>query len=228
MRGNVIGFDPDTNTGAISGHDGNRYDFVTQDWHGRTALRHGDIVDFQAQGGRALDIYLIAPEYAPPTFGQFYFSPSGRISRSQFWLRFMLPYVVIYLLLAITAGATDDNSTAHRVILGIIRIFLLVALWPSIAILVKRMHDRNRPGWLCLVMYVPATLFIVLLIVWLAGAIAAAAASGDFTPPPLGALGVTVILLAMLTSGVVLWFFVEFGCLRGSVGPNRYGPDPIR
>jgi hypothetical protein len=34
MRGNVIGFDPDTNTGAIGGYDGKRYDFVTQEWGG--------------------------------------------------------------------------------------------------------------------------------------------------------------------------------------------------
>ena len=26
---------------------------------------------------------------------------------------------------------------------------------------------------------------------------------------------------------VALWFFVELGCLRGTVGPNRYGPDPL-
>jgi uncharacterized membrane protein YhaH (DUF805 family) len=228
MRGNVIGFDPDTNTGAISGHDGSRYDFVTQDWHGHAAPRHGDIVDFQAQGGRALDIYLIAPEYVPPTIGQFYFSPSGRISRSQYWLRFVVPYFVIYFLLEIAAGMTDDASTMHTVFAVILGIFGLVALWPTIAILVKRIHDRNKPGWLCLILYVPTTLFIVLLIVWLAEAIAAAAATGTFTPPPLGALGITVILLAMISAIVGLWFFVEFGCLRGTVGPNRYGPDPVR
>ena len=30
MKGNVIGFDSDTNTGAISGHEGNRYVYATQ------------------------------------------------------------------------------------------------------------------------------------------------------------------------------------------------------
>jgi uncharacterized membrane protein YhaH (DUF805 family) len=228
MRGNVIGFDPDTNTGAISGHDGNRYDFVTQDWHGRSQPRHGDIVDFQAHGGRALDIYLIEPQYVAPTIGQFYFSPFGRISRVQYWLRFVVPYVVIYLLFVIAAGATDVDSTAHKVISGILMIFLLVALWPSIAILVKRIHDRNKPGWMCLVLYVPATLFSTLLVVWLAEAIAEAAATGTFSPPALGPLGISVILLAMISAIVGLWFFVEFGCLRGTVGPNRYGADPVR
>ena len=44
MKGNVIGFDRDTNTGAISGHDGNRYDFVTADWHSNRQPMRGDVV----------------------------------------------------------------------------------------------------------------------------------------------------------------------------------------
>lgn len=228
MRGNVIGFDPDTNTGAISGHDGNRYDFITQDWRGDSRPRHGDLVDFQAQGGRALDIFLIEPEYTPPGVAKFYFSPSGRASRSQYWLRFMAPYFVIYFVLEIAAGLVDEDSTAHTVLSAVLGIFVLVALWPSIAILIKRIHDRNKPGWFCLILYGPVTLFVVLLIVWLAGAISTAAETGTFSPPPLGALGISVILLAMLSSAIALWFFVEFGCLRGTVGPNRYGPDPVR
>src|SRR5580693_1356522 len=95
MKGNVIGFDPDTNTGAISGHDGNRYDFVTLDWRGTGHPRRGDLVDFQAIEQRATEIYLIEPAYAPPGLAAFYFSPYGRISRSQYWQRFMLPYIAI-------------------------------------------------------------------------------------------------------------------------------------
>jgi uncharacterized membrane protein YhaH (DUF805 family) len=24
-----------------------------------------------------------------------------------------------------------------------------------------------------------------------------------------------------------IWGFVELGCLRGTAGPNRFGPDPL-
>ena len=24
-----------------------------------------------------------------------------------------------------------------------------------------------------------------------------------------------------------IWYFIEAGCLRGTVGPNRFGPDPL-
>jgi len=228
MRGNVIGFDPDTNTGAISGHDGNRYDFATQDWHGHSRPRHGDVVDFQAIGGRAQDIYLIEPEYVRPGFWPFYFSPSGRFSRSQYWLHFMLPYFVIYALLQIATIASHESSAAQGLFSVLQTIFALVALWPSIAVLVKRMHDRNKSGWLSLLLYVPVVLFTVLLVVWLAGWIIAAGGTMPEEPPPLGALGITVILLAVMSTGVGLWFFIEFGCMRGTIGANRFGPDPVR
>jgi uncharacterized membrane protein YhaH (DUF805 family) len=228
MRGNVIGFDPDTNTGAISGHDGNRYDFATQDWRVHSRPRHGDVVDFQAIGGHAQDIYLIEPEYVRPGFWQFYFSPSGRISRSQYWLRFMLPYFVIYAVLEIGTIASSASSAAHGLFSVLQTVFSLVALWPSIAVLVKRIHDRNKSGWLSLLLYVPVVLFMVLLVTWLAGLYIAGGGTMPEEAPPLGPLGITVILLAVVSAGVGLWFFIEFGCLRGTVGVNRFGPDPVR
>src|SRR4051812_21655510 len=102
MKGNVIGFEAARNAGAISGYDGKRYDFTTLDWHGQERPRHGDVVDFVPQGDRATAVYPLIPEYVQSTFGQFYFSLRGRISRAQYWLRFFLPVFaigfVLYLL----------------------------------------------------------------------------------------------------------------------------------
>jgi uncharacterized membrane protein YhaH (DUF805 family) len=228
MRGDVIGFDPDTNTGAISGHDGNRYDFVLLDWQAPGRPRRGDLVDFQAVDQRATEINLIEPPYVAPSWGQFYFSPSGRISRSQYWLRFMLPYFAISFGLQIAAEMAGEQSVGQSVISLVLTLFSLVALWPSIAVLVKRIHDRGKPGWICLFLYIPVLLFSILLVVWLAGAIAAVAAGVVFAMPHLGVLGIIVIVLGIGSIIVSLWFFVEFGCMRGTVGANRYGPDPVR
>ena len=57
MKGEVLGFDPETNTGAISGHDGQRYDFVTLDWRGPGRPGRGIGVDFIAEGSRATQVY---------------------------------------------------------------------------------------------------------------------------------------------------------------------------
>src|SRR6185312_2293546 len=116
MKGNVIGYDADTNSGAISGHDGRRYDFATQNWRGSAVPRHGDLVDFSASADQATEIYLLEPQYTRPSFGSFYFSPGGRISRSQFWLRGILPIygvlIALYVIMAIAAGAESNGATA--------------------------------------------------------------------------------------------------------------------
>ena len=65
MKGNVLGFDPLTNTGAISGHDGQRYEFVTLDWHGPGRPGRGETVDFVADGPRATQIYPLRERYNP-------------------------------------------------------------------------------------------------------------------------------------------------------------------
>src|SRR5579862_5866741 len=65
MKGDVIGFDPDTNAGAISGHDGRRYDFVTLEWRSGGRPVRGAVVDFVADGERATQIYPTIARYDP-------------------------------------------------------------------------------------------------------------------------------------------------------------------
>ncbi|MGE5269218.1 MAG: DUF4870 family protein [Thiohalocapsa sp.] len=66
MRGSVIGFDPDSNTGAISGDDGSRYDFVRADWRAATPPARNTVVDFVPDGRRAIEIHP-ALDFSDPT-----------------------------------------------------------------------------------------------------------------------------------------------------------------
>ena len=63
MKGDVLGFDPDINTGAISGHDGQRYDFVRLEWHGPGLPGRGETVDFVADGKQATQIYPLVSRF---------------------------------------------------------------------------------------------------------------------------------------------------------------------
>jgi uncharacterized membrane protein YhaH (DUF805 family) len=217
MKGNVIGFDAETNTGAISGYDGHRYEFVTADWHSHYHQpQHGDLVDFVPEGHEAKQIYLLEPEYISQSFGEFYFSSRGRISRSQYWLRFFLPVFIIGLILRAIAAAGGGGGLEILPAL-----FQLIVLWPGIAVLIKRIHDRDKSGALVWALYgpmIPAVLFLI--------AAAAAAAAGS-REAAIG-LSATSGVLGIVTGLVGIWFFIEFGCMRGTVGANRYGPDPVR
>jgi uncharacterized membrane protein YhaH (DUF805 family) len=34
-------------------------------------------------------------------------------------------------------------------------------------------------------------------------------------------------ILSLAAGIIAIWGFVELGCLRGTPGPNQYGPDPL-
>jgi uncharacterized membrane protein len=65
VKGNILGFDPVSNTGAISGHDGQRYAFVTLEWRGAGRPAPGETVDFVADGSRATQIYPLGLRFDP-------------------------------------------------------------------------------------------------------------------------------------------------------------------
>src|SRR5439155_8275690 len=126
----VIWLDSATNPGAISCPAGRPSDFAAADWHGNRQARPGDLVDFAPAGQRATQIYLVEPEYVPPSLGQFLFSLEGRISRSQLWLGWFVPLIAISLvLLVMSLIAAAADSAAAGTLLVIWLIFSLVTVW---------------------------------------------------------------------------------------------------
>jgi uncharacterized membrane protein YhaH (DUF805 family) len=210
LRGTVIAFDPVTDSGAISSADGNRYDFVIADWYGlRGPPRPGDVVEFQPQGQRAIGI---EPEYVKTSFDRFYFSYRGRISRSEFWFKWMLPFIGIGLIviMIVLLAALQTSYKSHNPLAEIydgffsyLIIFTGATIWTESVVLAKRIHDRNKPGWLVFLCLVPR--FVPFIF-------------PKLFPVVFGTVGFVVSI----------WFLIEFGCLQGTIGPNRYGPDPLR
>jgi uncharacterized membrane protein YhaH (DUF805 family) len=88
---------------------------------------------------------------------------------------------------------------------------ILLAIWSSIALGVKRLHDRGLSGWLILVIVLP--LFGVLAAPWLAQTF------------ELGASFITLMFLLLLASAI--WSVLQFGIFKGETGPNGHGPDPL-
>jgi uncharacterized membrane protein YhaH (DUF805 family) len=88
------------------------------------------------------------------SFRTLFFSLDGRIGRSTYWLKFFLPYVVVYVALVLLdlACGTIDHEAGMGVFSGV---FLLLTMYSSIAVGVKRCHDRDRSGWFLLVGIVP-------------------------------------------------------------------------
>ncbi|MBX3512120.1 MAG: DUF805 domain-containing protein [Xanthobacteraceae bacterium] len=133
-------------------------------------------------------------------------SLDGRINRKRYWLSILALLVVSLAVQVIGYLAGGMNGA---MISG------LVFVWPSFALAVKRAHDRNKTGWM------PAIFFALVLAVnymQLAGL-----HEDAFGKPSLVFGTVSVVFLGFAIYGFVVW-----GCLRGTTGPNRYGPDPLQ
>lgn len=118
------------------------------------------------------------------------FSFQGRANRAKFWLVALAILIVEMVLFAAIFGGAALSGDPERMAAAagplasiVLVIFIVIATWISIAVAVKRYHDRNKSGWWVLIVLVPV----------------------------IGGL----------------WYLIECGFLRGTTGPNDYGPDPL-
>lgn len=143
-------------------------------------------------------------------FNYLFTSFDGRINRKPYWLG-VLVIVVAAIVVSIVFGAVlGFESRGFRVASFLIQ---LAFLYPGAALMAKRLHDRNRPTWWIAIALVPAVL---------QGLLGALGVIGD----PLNQNALDYLLgLVMFVIGV--WFLIELGFLRGTLGANAYGPDPL-
>jgi uncharacterized membrane protein YhaH (DUF805 family) len=144
--------------------------------------------------------------------GQLFFSFKGRINRAKYWLGILI-YVIIALLMA-SLGYAAGESGAFQLLSIIVNIGLFIG---GLALGAKRLHDRDKSAWWLLLFYLlPSALFGIGALTFLYGLGEEAAG---------GVIGGAVAYVLGLA--VFVWAFVEIGCLRGTLGPNRFGPDPL-
>ncbi len=134
-------------------------------------------------------------------FRHLFFDFNGRIPRSSYWLGTLAlsAYVLLVVGFAIFMGVELGPRSLLLLVLA------LPAVYCGLALVVKRLHDRDKSGWWVLLFY--------------------------FAPGFLHRIGLHTgdigILFWLLGSAISVWALVEIGFLRGTPGPNRFGPDPL-
>jgi len=164
--------------------------------------------------------------------GHILFSFIGRINRAKWWLSVL---VSVIISLVITGLILVVKSDAASLILNIVS--WVLSLWIGLAAGAKRLHDLNRSGaWL--VLFFGAPILLILILIGYAAVTVGTAflSAGDSLSDEMVAKmiielfsqvgGMSLIVLALLFA-LWLWGLIWFGCLRGTVGPNQYGPDPL-
>ncbi|MEO6395295.1 MAG: DUF805 domain-containing protein [Devosia sp.] len=174
-----------------------------------------------------------------------YFSFDGRLNRGPFWGYSILLIVIIVIvsLIALTsavgpelAALVQSVSSGHMpTVTGVTALFQgavprlgwigvivqIILTIPTAALCVKRRHDRNRSGidvWIYLGLGIVLSILQVLGIGFALGTV-----MGE---PAMVATGpMQIVQLAMLVFAIYLFIVLAF--LRGTVGANTYGPDPL-
>jgi len=137
---------------------------------------------------------------------QLLFSFQGRLNRKPYWLTNIAVGIGAIVLVALALVMLGEHKFAEAfATMALVAILYIPLLWVSLALGAKRLHDRNKSAWWLVLFYV---------------APGVASGIGD----QMEYLGFVLHLVAF---AITVWAFVELGCLRGTVGPNQYGPDPL-
>ena len=163
--------------------------------------------------------YPLAQPPPFPPWSYILFGVQGRINRGKWWAAMGITWAIG--IVAVIAGAligsvvAGQTGTFGGVVAGYV-VFLPIAIWVGVAAGIKRLHDSGKSGhWLWVLYVLPLALGII-------GNIIAYGGPGGFrNPNPVGSL------FAFLALPFWIWNFVQIACLRGTRGPNQYGPDPI-
>jgi uncharacterized membrane protein YhaH (DUF805 family) len=144
------------------------------------------------------------------SMSQLLFSFSGRLNRKPYWLTVLVMVLILVVVLVLAfalggAGLMTGDFSGLGVLLLILVLAYIPLLWVGLALGVKRLHDRDKSGWW-------------LVLFWLVPAVLQTA--GD----RIEGIGIVLTLAGFAIS---IWGLVEIGFLRGTVGPNQYGPDPL-
>src|SRR5215470_15576897 len=102
---------------------------------------------------------------------------SGRAARSEYWFWTLFTILLYIVTIAIDIVILRSGDFHPLTTIAQLGLFL-----PSLAVAVRRLHDRDKSGWFFLLVLIPLVGAIILLI----------------------------------------WF-----CQRGTIGSNRFGPDPL-
>jgi len=167
----------------------------------------------------------------------------GRLNRQPFWISGIILAVisiVISVIILPLIGLSimpampplDGTTTAADVanVVGAARakagwvslVLFIIFLYPSAAICIKRRHDRNNSGldvWIYLALAV-----ITQLITALGIGMTTMDVGGTAVPVP----GPITIALGAIVGIYGLYLLVVLGFLKGTAGPNNYGPDPLQ
>ena len=96
---------------------------------------------------------------------------SGRSRRKEYWMFALLQFIIVIAFVALggilgafSPDASGEMSFGGGLFLGLIGLYALAVLVPSIAVQVRRFHDQDKSGWFVLLGFIPYIGGLVVLV----------------------------------------------------------------
>ncbi len=167
----------------------------------------------------------------------------GRLNRQPFWLGIVgliVASIILNFIVGIFFGGSivgammsvvgaggdpqaiaDASLSASRTAGWVGLVIFIILAYPSLALWMKRAHDRDSNGQLLYVLYALVAITYVLQAIGLTMGVSEIAGVPVASQNTLG----WILSLAEFVLG--LYLLVTLGFLKGTEGPNQYGPDPL-
>jgi len=140
------------------------------------------------------------------------FKFSGRAPRSEYWWWILFAWIlglIAFMLDALLFGASFGQAEGFAPLNSVVSLLLLI---PGLSVSFRRLHDVNRSGWWIIAPY--CIWFVSFLFTFVISVF-------------LQTIGSTLIFLVFLISIVYMIAIFIWFCTKGTIGPNKYGPDPL-
>ena len=80
----------------------------------------------------------------------------GRARRQEYWMFILFNFIITFLLYIPTIiGIAMESETIMFIGLGLVILYSLAIFIPSLAVVVRRLHDQDKSGWYYFVGLIP-------------------------------------------------------------------------
>ena len=141
----------------------------------------------------------------------------GRAPRSALWIVWMIAavlYAIVYCVVVSLVG-NARNAAGVKVADTALAVAGFVISFCTLPVAVRRLHDRGNSG----IALIPSVCFSFISLVFVLTGNRASITGSNAS--------FACALVDIMAAAYNLFLFVALGLIRGTKGPNKYGPDPL-
>lgn len=141
----------------------------------------------------------------------------GRAPRGELWGVWVIAavlYAIVYFV-AVSIVVNDRNAAGVKLVDTALAIAGFVISFCTLPVAVRRLHDRGNSG----IALIPSVCFSFISLVFVLTGNRASITGSNAS--------FACALVDIMAAAYNFFLFVALGLIRGTKGPNRYGPDPL-